>query len=118
MAGTVYDEVEARSRVYRERIARAYASWCRYGAQSSVGDLGGGYRPVQDPDPFATDVYVVLGCSPHAPDSELIVAYRRAAKRFHPDCAEGLGLAAYRHATEAMARINAAWDCIRRMRCL
>ena len=115
MTGTACDEVEARARVYRERMARAFVSWCgaRSGAKGEDGEWG-----TPEADPFATDVYVVLGCSPHAPDSELIVAYRRAAKRFHPDCAEGLGLAAYRHATEAMARINAAWDCIRRMRCL
>lgn len=67
-------------------------------------------------DPFATDVYVVLGCSRHAPDSELVAAYRRAAKRFHPDCVGELGSIAYRRATEAMTRINAAWDSLRRTR--
>ena len=68
MTGTACDEVEARARVYRARMARAFVSWCgaRFGAKGEYGEWG-----TQEADPFAT---------------------------------------------EAMTRINAAWDSLRRRR--
>ena len=113
MTGTACDEIEARARVYRARMARAFVSWCgaRFVAKGEYGEWG-----TQEADPFAADIYVVLGCSHHASDSELVAAYRRAAKRFHPDCVGEFGSIAYRRATEAMTRINAAWESLRRMR--
>jgi curved DNA-binding protein CbpA len=53
-------------------------------------------------DPFA-----VLGVAPGAPDRELSAAYRRLAKRWHPDRAGG------EDAERRMAEINAAYDLLR-----
>ncbi len=53
-------------------------------------------------DPFA-----VLGVDPGAPPDVLTAAYRRAAKRWHPD--RGGGEAA----AKRMAEINAAYDLLR-----
>jgi len=53
-------------------------------------------------DPFAT-----LGISPGAPPDELAAAYRRAAKRWHPN--RGGGPDAQRR----MSEINAAYDLLR-----
>jgi curved DNA-binding protein CbpA len=53
-------------------------------------------------DPFA-----VLGVSPDSPPDVLAAAYRRAAKRWHPDRGGGS------HAARRMAEINAAYDLLR-----
>jgi DnaJ domain len=52
-------------------------------------------------DPFA-----VLGIGPHASPEEVAAAYRRLAKRFHPDRAGDRG-------ARRMAEINAAYDQLR-----
>jgi hypothetical protein len=52
-------------------------------------------------DPFA-----VLGVPPQASEHELAAAYRRLAKRWHPDRAGGAG-------TRRMAEINRAYDLAR-----
>ncbi|MDP9400586.1 MAG: J domain-containing protein, partial [Actinomycetota bacterium] len=56
-------------------------------------------------DPFA-----VLGVPPDAAPDELAEAYRRLARRWHPD--RGGGPEAHRR----MAEVNAAYDAVRRRR--
>ena len=119
MASTAYDEVESRSQTYRERMARMYSAWCE-SHPSECGAPFVGKRTTVDEaptpceaNPFATDVYAVLGCNRYDPDSVIAAAYRRAAKRFHPDT---VAKSTTCRATEAMARINAAWANIRKER--
>lgn len=57
-------------------------------------------RPQFDP---ATDYYGLLGLTPRANPEEIRTAYRRLAKRYHPDLHAGSSLAAAR-----MARLNVA----------
>ena len=114
MTVTAYDEVEARSQLWRERMARAYASWC--GSRwPNADDVVRRDRSTfsREANPFADDAYTVLGCISSDSDDVLIAAYRRMAKRFHPDHAVASETL---RATDAMSRINAAWDRIRRSR--
>ena len=55
--------------------------------------------------------YDVLGVSPDATDEEIARAYKRQAKRWHPDLHPGDAAAA-----EQMGRINRAYDDIKAMR--
>ncbi len=55
--------------------------------------------------------YDVLGVSPGASDEEVAKAYRRLAKRYHPDLNPGNAAAASR-----MGEINRAYDEIKAMR--
>jgi hypothetical protein len=55
----------------------------------------------------STDPFAVLGVAPGASGEEVAAAYKRLAKRWHPDRASG-GDAAWR-----MAEINAAYDLVR-----
>ena len=54
----------------------------------------------------ANDAYAVLGVEPSVDDDAIQDAYRRLARRFHPDIAG-------ERATKRMMRINAAFDRIR-----
>ena len=55
--------------------------------------------------------YDVLGVSPGASDEEVAKAYKRLAKKFHPDLNPGDG-----KASERMGQINRAYDEIKAMR--
>ena len=55
--------------------------------------------------------YDILGVAPDADDAEIAKAYKRLAKRYHPDLHPGDAAAA-----EQMGRINRAYDEIRAMR--
>lgn len=55
--------------------------------------------------------YDVLGVSATASDEEIAKAYKRLAKKYHPDLHPGDGAAA-----EQMGRINRAYDDIKTMR--
>ena len=55
---------------------------------------------------MTVDPFVVLGVAPDASAEEVAAAYRRLAKRWHPDRAGG-------HAAARMAEINAAYDLLR-----
>ena len=55
----------------------------------------------------ATDPFDVLGVRRGAPPEEVAAAYRRAAKRWHPDRGGG------EEAQRRMAEINAAYDLLR-----
>ena len=62
--------------------------------------------------------YNELGCSSNATDEELRRAYRNLAKKLHPDIlrAQGMPEALMGKANARMARINAAWDKIKKTR--
>ncbi len=55
--------------------------------------------------------YDVLGVDPGASDEQIASAYRKLAKRYHPDLNPGNAAAA-----ERMGRINRAYDDIKAMR--
>ncbi|MBE6704783.1 MAG: molecular chaperone DnaJ [Ruminococcaceae bacterium] len=55
--------------------------------------------------------YEILGVSPSASDDEIKAAYRRLAKKYHPDANPGS-----EYAAEKMREINAAYDKIQAMR--
>ena len=62
--------------------------------------------------------YDILGCDSSATNDELRRAYRAQAKKHHPDLlrAQGLPEEMIARATEQMARINNAWEEIKRAR--
>ena len=57
---------------------------------------------------MGTDPYQVLGVSPNASEDEIRQAYRRLAKKYHPDLNPGDQTAA-----KKMNEINAAYDAIK-----
>ena len=56
-----------------------------------------------------TDPYRVLGVSPDSSDEEITKAYRRLAKKYHPDLNPG-----DKSAAERMREINEAYDAIKK----
>ena len=52
------------------------------------------------------DAYKILQVDPEAEDEVIVAAYRRLARKYHPDVAAGAD------AAERMAAINAAWERI------
>ena len=58
-----------------------------------------------------TNPYDILGVSPDASDEEIKAAYRKLAKKYHPDANPGS-----EYAAEKMREINAAYDKIQDMR--
>lgn len=58
-----------------------------------------------------TDPYGILGVHPDASDAEIAKAYKRLAKRYHPDLNPGNDAAAAR-----MGQVNQAYDEIKRLR--
>jgi hypothetical protein len=61
---------------------------------------------------MSVDPFAVLGVAPGASGEEVAAAYRRLAKRWHPDRARG------QEAARRMAEINAAYDLLRSERWL
>ena len=55
-----------------------------------------------------TDPYKVLGVSPDASDEEIKQAYRRLAKKYHPDRNQGS-----EEAAQKMQEVNAAYEQIK-----
>ena len=56
--------------------------------------------------PTTSDPYVVLGIPRHASDQQVRRAYRRLAKRYHPD------LHPDAHTSQQMRRVNQAWETL------
>ena len=75
-------------------------------------------EPPPRPKTVLQKAYELIGCSSTAADAAVRRAYRLAAKKCHPDIlrASGASEARVAAATEQMARINDAWDTIRRAR--
>ena len=49
------------------------------------------------------DYYTLLGVSPNASDKELKVAYRKAAKKYHPDICKGINKDHFKKINEAFS---------------
>ena len=64
------------------------------------------------------EAYVILESEPTATEHELKHAYRKMAKRYHPDLLRSNGVPEemIAKATEKMAQVNAAWEDIRKAR--
>jgi len=64
------------------------------------------------------EAYEILECDMSATDAEVRSAYRKVAKRYHPDCLRQNGVPEEMIAreTERMAQVNAAWGGIKRSR--
>lgn len=95
---------------YLEGVARCFgfdeAEWRRI----RIANLG--------EDPASTDPYAVLGIGPEATDEEIKRRHRALVREHHPDrlTAQGLPPEFVKHATEKLARINAAYDAVRKLR--
>ena len=57
-------------------------------------------------EPISRNAYAILGVAPDCDDSVIVTAYRRLARRYHPDRAGDSG-------TPWMIRLNAAFDRLR-----
>lgn len=77
-------------------------------------ESGGSARPSND----EPDAYAVLGIGRRATDDEVRTTWRRLMREIHPDslASRGASAAEIAGASERVARINAAWDRIKRDR--
>ncbi|MDA8050933.1 MAG: TerB family tellurite resistance protein [Rhodospirillales bacterium] len=102
--------VNTREEAFLARVHRAFGldrlAWdrARGAAPPPAADLG--------------DPYAVLGLTPVASDAEVRTVWRKLMRENHPDslAARGVPEAFIAKATEKVARINAAWDRIKRER--
>lgn len=64
------------------------------------------------------EAYEILECDMSATDAEVRSAYRKVAKRYHPDCLRQNGVPEEMIAreTDRMKQVNAAWEDIKRSR--
>lgn len=74
--------------------------------------------PRSKPESALRKEYELLGCACDASDDAVRLAYRMAAKKYHPDLlrANGYPESLIQKATVKMAQINAAWEKIRKER--
>ena len=86
----------------------------RGGSTGGRGEEGGrrdrgGRRPPRSPErPAAGSAREVLGVGPDASGGEIVAAYRKMARMYHPDRVEGLGPEFKESAERRMKEINAA----------
>ena len=112
-----------RPALYREEYMRrlgSFQSGRQERTREQTGGSGSGSRRRAAEPERSVDPYDVLGCARSATNDELRRAYRAQAKKHHPDLlrAQGLPEELISKANEKMARINAAWDEIKRERSL
>jgi DnaJ like chaperone protein len=93
-------------------------AWSRFGLDEAVWDRAHDGRSRHSPASEQEDPYAVLGISADAGDDALRAAWRQLMRENHPDslASRGAGAEAVRRAGEKVARINAAWDRIKRER--
>lgn len=72
--------------------------------------------PHRDPESATGDDYAILGISPSATDDEVRKAFRSMAMKHHPDKVAHLGPEFQRTANEKFARINDAYQRIKKAR--
>jgi hypothetical protein len=77
-------------------------------------ELSRGVPPLVRPRPPTDDPYAVLGVPPGASQQEIRAAWRRRAAESHPDKVAHLGPEARQAAHETMAKINKAYETLRR----
>ena len=88
------------------------------GGSAQVADLlgraGGGPTGHRRRPAWRGQPYAVLGLPPEADDGQVSAAWRRLARRHHPDRVASLGEAAVREAEERFKQVRAAYEAIRR----
>ncbi len=96
---------------FRQRVRQSNDEWDYNNYQRRRYDSRSQQNPLDNE-------YEELGCNGSATDEELRNAYRILAKKLHPDVlrAQGMPEALMGKANERMARINAAWDKIKKAR--
>jgi DnaJ like chaperone protein len=105
-------EVNGRELDFLARSARGFgldgAAWDRVRGAAAAGRV----------DPAAPDPYAVLGVSRDASPEVVRAAWKRLMRENHPDSLAGRGVPPefIARASENVARINAAWDRIKRER--
>jgi DnaJ-domain-containing protein 1 len=107
----------ARRAEYEQRIAECKAKKAAYYRASAVfHDAGRKYKAAllrwqHDWARSATNAKTTLGVATNATEEEIKSAYRRAAKLYHPDRAEGNGLAV-EEAAKAFRQIQEAYEIL------
>jgi DnaJ like chaperone protein len=93
-------------------------AWGRFGLDEAAWERAREGRSRHVPASEQEDPYAVLGVSREAGDDALRAAWRQLMRENHPDslASQGAGAEAVRRAGEKVARINAAWDRIKRER--
>lgn len=113
---------EERKRKEAEEAARKQreAEAARRRAQEEARKREGARRQtrINTPSERLRIAYEILGCAASASDTEVRVAYRKAAMRWHPDKLrmDGVPEELVKNANEKMAAINDAWNTIKQSR--
>jgi DnaJ like chaperone protein len=90
----------------------------RFGLGEAAWQRASSGAPRTPPAPPGEDPYRVLGVTRGASAEELRAAWKRLVRENHPDtlASRGVPPELIARASEKVARINAAWDCIKRER--
>ncbi len=89
-----------------------------FGLNRAAWDRASGASPGRRASATDEDPYAVLGLRSDAPPEELRATWKRLMRENHPDslASRGLGPELIARASDKVARINAAWDRIKRER--